>query len=429
MKNVMKKFKGISTLLFTGLLTTSALANNQQEQESLENIAYDAFTYAYPMMEQVKTINGMFSFMGLKANQVSMNPKLPSENVGMPIVAPNLTSMTGGIFIDISHGPVTLEIPEVKDRYVVYQNVDVFTHNFNYMGTLGNNGDAGKFIYYHAGQILPETDATPVLMEGDHAIIIVRIDIKDESELARVHEIQQQIRVIDAPKENRDYPSYDTEKAQSPAFVEYLNELLIEIPPQEKELFERFAEIGVLSEVVLNKHQKAKVQAGIDKAFTDIKNESANLEIGNGYVGATEVFGTREFLQGNYLARATGAHFGLWGNSKEEANYFMLTTAGEGTITFNKDELPPLTEMGFWSITVHDENVHVNHNEYDSYVLTTEQLKFEKDGSVTITISSEQQASNWLYTPGGEMIILIRAYQADPNKVGDYIPPVFIPFS
>ena len=68
--------------------------------ESLEEIAYDAFIYAYPLMEQVKTVNGMFEFMGLGPNHVAMNTKLPRESVGMPIVAPNLTSMTGGVFID-----------------------------------------------------------------------------------------------------------------------------------------------------------------------------------------------------------------------------------------------------------------------------------------------------------------------------------------
>ena len=85
-------------------------------EESLKTIAYDAFIYAYPMMEQVKTVNGMMQFMNLKFNQVAMNEKLPWENVGMPIVAPNLTSMTGGVLLDLSQGPVTIEIPEVKDR-------------------------------------------------------------------------------------------------------------------------------------------------------------------------------------------------------------------------------------------------------------------------------------------------------------------------
>lgn len=122
---------------------------------------------------------------------------------------------------------------------------------------------------------------------------------------------------------------------------------------------------------------------------------------------------------------SAGTHFGLWGNSKEEANYFMTFVEGEGQIAFGKDELPPLTDIGFWSITAHDENVLVHVNEYDSYVLTTDQMIFEQDGSVVIRFSSEPEEGNWLYTPGGKMAILIRAYQSDPEKIGSYVPPAF----
>ena len=48
-----------------------------KNQETLLGIAYDAFVYAYPLMEQVKTTNGMFRFMGLIPNKPAMNPKLP----------------------------------------------------------------------------------------------------------------------------------------------------------------------------------------------------------------------------------------------------------------------------------------------------------------------------------------------------------------
>ena len=168
--------------------------------ENLEAIAHDAFIYAYPMMEQVKAVNGMFDFLGMQPNQASMNPKLPWENVGQPIVAPNLTSMTGGIYIDISHGPVTIEIPEVKDRYIVYQCIDVFTHNFYYMGTRGNSGEGGRFVFHKASQVISDSSATPVEMEGDHAIIVIRIDIKNEDEYDRVRAIQEAIRIVDAPE-------------------------------------------------------------------------------------------------------------------------------------------------------------------------------------------------------------------------------------
>jgi len=396
-----------------------------KNQETLQDIAYDAFVYAYPLMEQVKTINGMFKFMGLTPNKPAMNPKLPWKNVGQPIVAPNLTSMTGGLFIDISHGPVTLEIPEVKDRYIVYQCIDVFTHNFYYMGTRANHGEAGRFVFHNKHQQLPDNDATSVLMEGDHAIIVIRIDIANEDEYERVRAIQDAIQIVDAPQEHRSYPTYDEKKAFSPDFVEYVNELLTEVPDTETALFERFAAIGIMSDVSLTAEQKAEVRAGIDAAYAAIKQEAANLQVGNGYIGATTTFGTREYLNGNYIGRAAGANFGLWGNSKEEANYFMSFVEGEGDIIFAKENLPPLSEIGFYSITAHDENVLVKPNEFDSYVLTMDKMRFEEDGSLVVKFSSQQEEGNWLYTPGGKMVILLRVYQPDPDKIVDYVPPKF----
>jgi hypothetical protein len=391
----------------------------------LRDIAHDAFIYAYPLLEQMKTINGMREFMGVEFNEPAMNPKLPWDNVGQPIVAPNLTSMTGGVLIDLSRGPVTLEIPEVQDRYIVYQCIDVFTHNFFYLGSRANQGEGGQFLFFNQGQVLPDSDATPVEVEGNHMMIVVRIDIATAEEAVRVREIQNSIHLVDAPETDRQYPIYDEEKAFSPDFVDLVNELLTEIPASETELFERFARIGILSDVSLSEEERDQVQAGIDSAFEKIKVESDNLTVGNGYLGATEVFGTREFLNGNYIGRAAGAHFGLWGNSKEEANYFMTFVEGEGEIVFGANELPPLSDIGFWSITVHDENVLVHPNEYDSYVLTTDMMVFEEDGSLIIRISSEPEEGNWLHTPGGKMAILIRAYQADPEKIGSYIPPAF----
>jgi len=396
-------------------------------QENIKQIAYDAFVYAYPMLEQVKTINGMMEFMGAGFNRANFNPKLPWENVGMPIVAPNLTSMTGGILVGTTYGTVTVEIPEVKDRYIVYQCIDAFTHNFYYLGTRANDGDGGRFTFYNKGQQLSGPNATPVEVESDHAMIVIRIDIADASEKERVSDIQDAIKVIDAPAKHREYPPYDKEKAFSPEFVEFVNDLLTEVPETETELFERFSGIGLFSDVALTDAEQIQVQAGIDAAFEDIKTEGKTATaLGNGWIGATTVFGTREFLDNNYMIRAMGAHFGLWGNSKEEANYFAGFFAGKGEIVFKKEELPPLTDIGFWSVTVHDENMLVEANEYDSYVITMEQMKFEDGGSITFKFSSQPEDGNWLYTPGDTMSVLIRAYQADPEKITGYVPPPFV---
>ncbi len=396
-------------------------------QNNLKEIAYEAFVYAYPMLQQIKTINGMMKFMGLTFNEPVFNTGLPWENVGQPIVCPNLTSMTGGILIGTTYGPVTIEIPEVKDRYIVYQCIDAFTHNTYYMGTRANNGDGGRFTFYNKGQQLPDLNATPIELESNHVLIAIRIDIANASEEELVLSIEDEIKVIDAPTKNNTYPTYDEEKAFSPDFVELINDLLTEIPESETDLFERFAKIGIFSDVTLTEEERKAVQAGIDAAFADIKVQSkTSTALGNGWVGATTVFGNRQFLNKNYMGRAVGAHFGLWGNSKAEANYFLGYFEGEGELVFKKEDLPPLKDIGFWSVTAHDGEFYVKENEYDSYVLTMDQMEFDEDGGITFKFSSKPEAGNWLYASGDGLGVLLRAYQADTEKIEGYVPPPFI---
>jgi hypothetical protein len=116
----------------------------------------------------------------------------------------------------------------------------------------------------------------------------------------------------------------------------------------------------------------------------------------------------------------------LWGNSKAEANYFLGYFEGEGELVFKKEDLPPLKDIGFWSITAHDGEFYVKANEYDSYVLTMDKMEFDEDGGITFKFSSKPEAGNWLYTPGGGLGVLLRAYQADTTKIEGYVPPQFI---
>lgn len=415
--------------LFAGALTLFSIGQTQA-QDSLKDIAYDAFIYAYPMIEQVKTVDNMkkaYGPYGFKPNAVYMGHAYPMDNIGQPIVAPNFTSMTGVINVDISGGPVIIEFPDITDRYAVFQGIDVFTYNFFYAGSRATKGKGGRYFFHNKNQEVPKhLDATPVLVEQDIFNIVSRIDVKDKEDVANVVKLQNQVKIIEKPFTTRDYPVYDKEKEFSPEFVEYLNELVVWIPEPEQEMYQRFAAIGIKSDVQLTAEQKASVQAGIDSAYANIQKMKAKLQVGNGWMGATTVFGSRAYINGRYLDMAAGAAFGLWGNSKEEANYYMLFAEGKGEITFTKDQLPPLSDIGFYSLTIYDSTVHATKNQYNSYVLTEDRMTFNKDGSITFKISKEPQDGNWLYMPTDKFALLLRVYAADPKKIVEYVPPKYI---
>ena len=64
----------LATAIFlVATIAGSTSTATDADSESLKDVAYDAFIYAYPMMEQVKTVNGMFQFMGMTRNQPTMS--------------------------------------------------------------------------------------------------------------------------------------------------------------------------------------------------------------------------------------------------------------------------------------------------------------------------------------------------------------------
>ncbi len=201
---------------------------------------------------------------------------------------------------------------------------------------------------------------------------------------------------------------------------------MTQAPDVETDLFSNWASIGMLDDVDLTGDQRAEVQAGIDWALSDIAEQSKTAtSLGNGWIGATTLFGTREFLDGNYMNRAIGAYFGLWGNSNEEASYFITHVEGDSTLHFGPDDLPPLLDVGFWSLTIHDADILVRPNEFDSYVITMRQIETDDDDGVTIRFSRHPEPGNWLYTPDEHYAVVLRAYQADPDRISDYVPPAF----
>jgi len=54
-------------------------------------------------------------------------------------------------------------------------------------------------------------------------------------------------------------------------------------------------------------------------------------------------------------------------------------------------------------------------------------MQYEPDGSIVFRFSSQPEGGNWLHTPGGKGVVLIRVYQPDPAKIEKYVPPPFVP--
>jgi hypothetical protein len=153
--------------------------------------------------------------------------------------------------------------------------------------------------------------------------------------------------------------------------------------------------------------------------------------VNTGELTSANVFGTREFLQNNYLYRFLAAKLGIYGNSGEEAIYPPYFVDADGnklnasqhryTLHFENNQLPPAN--AFWSITMYDGQTQLLvRNSLQRYVLNSTMLdtfKFGEDGSLTFHIQKDSpgsdRESNWLPAPDGSFYLMMRIYLPKPE--------------
>jgi hypothetical protein len=232
-------------------------------------------------------------------------------------------------------------------------------------------------------------------------------------------------------------PAIDFIEPLSPAaqktsleFFNVLNFLLQFAPAHDSEtaLRDRFARIGVapggkIDVAALTPDMRAALEGGIADAWKEFGALKTRIDAGE--VTAGELFGTRDFLQNNYLYRMAGAILGIYGNAKEEAMYPVYTVDSTGgkltgahryTLRFPPGQLPPV--HAFWSLTMYElpSSLLVD-NAMDRYLLNSPMLpQFVKDpdGGVTFHIQNaspgKAREANWLPAPKGPFWMSMRLY-------------------
>ena len=422
--------------------------------EEAKRITEEAFIFAFPMLETYKMIFLQAVYEESPVYEVPFNTiKHKSVLLGPEytvIVRPNNDTFYSVIFLDLRQEPMVVSVPAIDvGRYYSYQLIDLYTHNYGYIGTRTTGYEAGDYLLSGPGWEgeLPEGIEKLIRTEGNFAIALGRTQVFGPGDKESAMAIQEGYMVQalsaflgqDAPEAPAplNFPVYSPEKANSIEFIEYLNFILGQLQPHPSEvtLMEDFARIGVgpdrpfygenIGPVI-----KEAMEEGIASAMEKIEARAQELgERHNGWMQATGIFGTRETMQGKYLVRAAAAYFGLFGNTLEEAYYpeTSLDTDGEAldgsrhnyVLHFEADELPPV--KAFWSLSMYKlpEQLFIE-NEINRYVISsaTAGLKFEEDGSLNVYIQKEnpggEKTSNWLPAHKGSFSLQARLYWPEP---------------
>jgi hypothetical protein len=405
-----------------------------------QELAKQAYIYGFPMVDFYRILFGYFidskspAYVG-PFNAVHNVPRVytPADTA---IQTPNSDTPYSFLGLDLRSDAVVLTLPPIEeDRYYSVQFVDQYTFNIAYVGTRTTGNGGGTFLI--AGPAwkgdVPDGITKVIRFDTSFGLAGIRTQLFDASDLDNVKKIQTGYSAQTlsahlgspqpaAPAVEWLPPLSPEEERTSPKAFNLLAFILSFCPVDASEaaLRKQFESIGIVpgkpfdpgSATSAYTAGMAAGQQEIDKARAQVKS-------------ANDLFGTRDFMQNNYLNRAVAAQYGILGNTATEAVYlgYQVDSAGKPlagsnryTVRFAKGDLPPVN--AFWSLTMYNlpQQLLVA-NPLNRYLLNSPMLsdmKRDADGGLTLYIQHDSPGGetepNWLPAPSGPFMIIVRLY-------------------
>ena len=132
------------------------MAENQQPaaEHDLGALAVDAYFYGFPLVFDLTEVErvvqkGISAVPATPVNEFGHADRLAGPEA--TFVSVNNDTLYSIANVDVSGGPVQLDVPDSKGRYYVLQFVDAWTNNFAYVGHRATGTEAGSFLLVGPG--------------------------------------------------------------------------------------------------------------------------------------------------------------------------------------------------------------------------------------------------------------------------------------
>jgi hypothetical protein len=432
----------------------------------LAALAVEAFFYGFPLVFDLGEV-GRLGREGIGAvpptplNEFGHARELADADT--TFVSVNNDTVYSIANVDVSGGPVRLEVPDTRGRYYVLQFVDAWTNNFAYVGHRATGTDAAAFLLagpdWHGEE---PAGARVIRFPTSIASIVGRWAVDGEADIPNVVDLQNRL-TLNATGSGEGIPVPEASVPEQVRFFEQLRVWMAAFPPPERDRTyqRRFEPLGlfatrspytdldsdlakVLTAALADAHERMEaalkggsgpVQNGWSLTYHVFDYNLDCFEIGALDDPAWKLPDNTE----RYVQRALAARAGLWGNHGYEAAYAMVYDDGDGNqldgshrYELHFDEEPPVG--AFWSVTMYDDtDFYLVPNTIDRYSIgdRTPGLQHDRDGGLTLVIQRDEPAepkrrANWLPTPAGGFRPILRMYEPKPGVFdGTYqLPPI-----
>lgn len=346
------------------------------------------------------------------------------------VVTPNNDTLFTNAWLDLSAGPLVIEVPEMGGRYWVLGFLDAWTNPWAYAGRR-TTGGAAQRLFVHGPGWAGEAPAGMhrIGAPGDDVWIIGRILVDaSPADLAQVHALQDRFAILRAdgtPALSRIDTLLDSRGTGTPQADEYLRVLepmLARNPPP--------------APLAGWPPAPAPLQQALAEIYTELRENTHPSELGGGWTTAVSV---RTSFGDDLLTRARVARNWIGTLGVDEAMYIMaevdaqgaaLTGARRYVLRFAAGGAPDVG--AFWSITLYGRRdclLVANPIGRHSIGDRTRGLLHDTDGGLSISIQADDPGpgKNWLPAPPEDgFYLVLRLYQPGrAHREGSFdYPPV-----
>ena len=403
-----------------------------------------AFRYAFPLYEMARTRYGALELAANPArgtaNVVAHRRNL-SDHRARAVTTPNNDTLYSSCWIDLSAGPVRIEIDAMPaGRYWSVALMDFFTNHVAVLGSrLDGRGPLQVTLVGPGGRDARALSPGErwIAMPGNDAWLLGRCLVDGPQDLAAARAMQDGLRVV-SQAQARHVPRVPPRGSKDPQnFLALVNEALARNPPPAADaaLMARLAAVGL--------------RPGASDAWSALPEpvrQAWRAEIGPAHEALRASLGDRgRDVQGWHLPdagignfgqdfdlRAATALGGLAALEPVEAVYFSRRLDSSGAELNGRSryriQLPAagLPNDGFWSLSVYEQmpdgRLFFTDNPIGRFALGDRSagLMRRADGSMDIWLQRQAPTdatarANWLPAPAGPMQLSLRAYLPRPE--------------
>lgn len=465
----------------------SALSTDEVKQRSKEAFFWGMQQAGFYELRHVfATMEGSPAYRGI--NRVMANTRLFTARERFATTPNASTLYSGGVF-DLRHESIVVETPQMPEgRYWSAQAADHYAHWFFFVGSPFTGNAPQRYLIVGPdwkGRLPPGFKGSQITRATSNAVVITLrlgvLDPRDGNELAEAGRLVKAVSILPLslweqnggkpvpldrqPIVRGDYASFprmdeisDLTRTMTPLDYLQLVNLVINDPSMTKRrdsaseiaTLRRLAGIGLaegsrFDPSQLTPAQEEAVAAGFSEARQEARQSFATSLIDmNGWKLQTSLL----YDDNDYVLRAGAAEI-AWGSpvpfESHTIGFGLVDAAGhalEGgrgyTLTFDIDQLPPVTE--FWELPVYDDFGYFVDNPIDRYSATSYLYEagayHVTNGRLTFYLQSDpptdpDQLRNWLPIPkDGGFRLAPRFYgPTSPLIDGSYVMPRLIPTS